>query len=156
MKGQYSLKIYPIFPSTCIGIQVNADLRDAAHSLDEIGGELRPNQLDSELQQRKRNLGESWNATRNGLFSYSMVKNCIPDVKRKCDWCNDDEALIKCLACSACICRDCGDRVHSQNGFHEREVWIRGYFEHIGNRQTVSGGQIVLTGTERNMTTFIL
>ncbi len=115
--------------------------------LDDLEAEF-PNSKkhETEWEQRKRIADESWSAIRSNLHTCNLLKNCIPEVGTMCSLCNTSEAMLRCISCKKVLCRICDDKVHMEQPFHDREMWLNGFFQGIGSRETVVDSKICTTG----------
>ena len=92
---------------------------------------------ESEWTQRKKIVDEHWRETRFGILSCCIAANQIPDLVARCDSCDGIAARIKCISCFKFLCHVCDQAIHCQQPFHDRQVWVKGYYEGIGNRNIV-------------------
>jgi len=97
-----------------------------------------------EWTKRKRALDENWADVRANLHMWTLMKACIPCTGSKCDNCMND-AVIRCTSCRRILCAICDDEMHIKQPFHDREIWINGFFEGISNRQTITDGEVCVT-----------
>ena len=103
---------------------------------------------------RKRALDENWADVRANLHMWTLMKACIPCTGSKCDNCMND-AVIRCTSCRRILCAICDDEMHIKQPFHDREIWINGFFEGISNRQTITDGEVCVTGKNQHTYKYI-
>ena len=106
---------------------------------------IRPQQ--TEWAHRKEALEENWCAVRNELYSTFLFTKCIPPTDISCTLCRENLAVIRCSECRALLCSECDKDEHIRFPFHDKEVWINGYFEPVGNCMTVINGEIQIKGS---------
>ena len=105
-----------------------------------------PEKEETEWAQRKRILAENWASSRNELFSCLLMKNSIPEAGTCCSNCQINVAVLRCIECKKLLCSDCDNKAHTEYPFHDREMWINGFYEGIGNRMTIFDYEVCVTG----------
>ena len=100
----------------------------------------------TEWAHRKEVLEENWCAMRNEFYSTLLFAQSIPRTEISCSQCKQNAAVIQCSECRKLLCSECDDEEHIGFPFHDREVWLNGYFEPIGNCMAVINGEIQKRG----------
>ena len=94
----------------------------------------------SAWQKRMTNLDENWQSVRETIFESVVCSFDPPHSSILCCKCGTSEAMLRCCECgiNRFLCVNCDDEVHQSLPFHNREIWLNGYFEHILPTETVS------------------
>ena len=115
-------------------------------TLEEIEAQFSKKDEKTEWTRRKENLEGNWMNSRITLFNYLLLKECIPDTHIECYKCSENVAVIRCEACRELMCSDCDNEIHSRNPFHDRQVWLNGFYQGISNNHTVIDGALAPVG----------
>eukprot|EP00794_Sanderia_malayensis_P016313 gene16313-17957_t len=111
--------------------------------LDEIEKDIPFKMEKTAWERRKINLEGNWANARKDLFHALLLRNSIPEKHAVCCKCNLNEAVIKCQECRKFLCSECDGILHNQCPFHNRNVWINGFYEGIKNNETVFDSNII-------------
>eukprot|EP00794_Sanderia_malayensis_P019711 gene19711-21657_t len=114
--------------------------------LDEIEKDIPFKMEKTAWERRKVNLEGNWANARNDLFHALLLRNSIPEKHAVCCKCNLNEAVIKCQECRKFLCSECDGILHNKCPFHNRNVWINGFYEGIRNNETVFDSNIITIG----------
>eukprot|EP00795_Rhopilema_esculentum_P016199 gene16199-7570_t len=101
---------------------------------------------ETEWTQRKRVLEENWTSARNDLFDAFLSTKSIPEGAMCCTKCKVNVAVLRCTECRKMLCSSCDETEHIIFPFHDRDTWINGFYEPVGNLVTINEGEIVLIG----------
>eukprot|EP00795_Rhopilema_esculentum_P011126 gene11125-20006_t len=101
---------------------------------------------ETEWTQRKRVLEENWTSARNYLFDAFLSTKSIPEDAMCCTKCKENVAVIRCTKCRKMLCSSCDETEHIVFPIHDRDTWINGFYEPVGNLVTINEGEIVLIG----------
>eukprot|EP00795_Rhopilema_esculentum_P011127 gene11127-20007_t len=101
---------------------------------------------ETEWTQRKQVLEENWTSARNDLFDAFLSTKSIPESAMCCTKCKENVAVIRCTECRKMLCSSCDETEHIIFPFHDRDTWINGFYEPVGNLVTINEGEIVLIG----------
>ncbi|XP_065068257.1 uncharacterized protein LOC135693656 [Rhopilema esculentum] len=99
---------------------------------------------ETEWTQRKQVLEENWTSARNDLFDAFLSTKSIPESAMCCTKCKENVAVIRCTECRKMLCSSCDETEHIIFPFHDRDTWINGFYEPVGNLVTINEGEIVL------------
>ena len=118
----------------CIAFQRIEQREDVRSHLEQFCTKSTSKRSESEWVQRKKILDEHWMETRCGILACCIAANQIPHLLTRCDSCEGILAKIRCTSCLKLLCHECDQAIHCQQPFHDRQVWVKGYYEGIGNR----------------------
>eukprot|EP00794_Sanderia_malayensis_P014508 gene14508-16017_t len=125
--------------------------------LDEIEKDIPFKMEKTAWERRKVNLEGNWANARNDLFHALLLRNSIPEKHAVCCKRNLNEAVIKCQECRKFLCSECDGILHNKCPFHNRNVWINGFYEGIRNNETVFDSNIItIASLNRNSSTTIV
>lgn len=115
-------------------------------TLQDIEAQFPKKNEKTEWTRRKEHLEENWVNSRNVLFNCLLLKECIPESGIGCCKCGINLAVIRCEACRELLCSDCDNEIHCRSPFHDREMWLNGFYQGISNNHTVIDDALVPVG----------
>ena len=89
---------------------------------------------------------ENWSNVRPRLAASMVAAEAPPEPNTLCTRC-ENACIIRCKTCVSrsegtghtLLCHDCDKALHQTAHFHQREVWVGGYFEAIPAQQEYDG-----------------
>ena len=124
----------------------NTNQYEFLQTLDEMERQFPVKKEYTAWEKRKQNMEENWAKSRAYLFNCLIEKESIPGNDKGCERCTENIAVLHCTTCQKVLCSECDNLIHCDFPFHDRQIWINGFFEGIPNNQTLVDGILVPVG----------
>lgn len=89
---------------------------------------------------------EKWTHSRESIFDVVVSQEGFP--VEQCKFCEKRKPFVRCHQCGLSFyqCEICDEEIHSNNPFHDREVWNGNFFEAVSPMEKSDGQGNIING----------